>query len=117
MNLSHRAVLDSLKSDIDRVFGQEVIWISQTGTTDTITGTFSFIENDVNTTSKSKTAGQLHVEVITATFCVSPNQCPCEEGDRLEIDGVTYFILPFQKAEFEIVLPLKVTQSTDHNWR
>ena len=117
MNLSHRAVLDELKSNIDKEFGQDVIWISQTGTTDIITGTFSFIERDVNTTSKSKTAGQLHIDVITATFCVSPHHCPCEEGDRLEIDGVSYLILPFQKGEYEIVLPLKITQNKDHNWR
>lgn len=117
MNLSHRAVLATLKSDIDKEFGQDVVWISKTGITSTVTGTFSFIESDVITTSKSKNAGQLHVDVITATFCVSPNQCPCEEGDRLEIDDVSYLILPFQQSEFEIVLPLKVTQNKDHNWR
>lgn len=117
MNLNHRNALDQLKRDIDKEVGQEAIWTSQTGTTDTITGTFSFIESDVNTTSKSKTAGQLHTDVTTATFCVSPTYCPCTEGDRLEIEGESYLVLPFKNAEFEIILPLKITQNKDHNWR
>lgn len=117
MNLRHHADLDALKSDIDELFGIQATWLSKVGQTGTLTGTFSFIEKEIHTHSKAKQAGQIYLDTVIATFCVRPTQCVCEEGDTLQIDGVDYLVLPFHKGEFETVLPLKVTQQKDHNWR
>ncbi|MBJ7539891.1 head-tail joining protein [Marinomonas transparens] len=117
MNLSHRAVLEALKSDVDEEFGQEVIWTSDDGQSEVLTGTFSFVDEEVAAKSKTNKVGQLHVDVVSATFSVEPSACLCKSGDRLDIEGVSYLILPFHQSEFEIVLPLKVTKDKSHSWR
>ena len=117
MNLSHRAALDLLKREIDEEFGEVVVWISQVGQSDNLTGTFSLQDKEVTVKGKTSRNSQFHMDSVTATFAVSPNNLPCKEGDFLEISGIRYVILPFNSDEFSVVLPLKPVQEKDQNWR
>lgn len=117
MNLSHRAVLNELKSDIDEEFGEEAVWISQAGQSARLQGTFSIQDEEVSVGGKSSKSSRLYLDSMTATFSVSPVNLLCKEGDFLEIGGVRYVILPFNFDEFSVVLPLKIAQEKDPNWR
>ena len=118
MNNEHKAFLADLKDSIDAEFGEEAVWLSSNGHTDVVFGTFSLTDKSFKAKSQGKNKqGEITLDVVTATYAMKPDKVKIKEGDRLMINGQTFFVLPFNTGDFETIIPLKLTQNKNHNWR
>jgi len=108
--------LIELKAMIDEEYATEAIWISQSNHQYPVTGIFSLHNKRTTVNSKSKRAGQLEVTHAVAYFSMAPASVQGEKGDQLIVNGVTYFVLPFEAGSFETIIPLKLTENKNHNW-
>lgn len=117
MNPLHKALLTELKKGVDEEFGQSVIVIDEDGSEYPAFGIFSKIEKNIGIKGQSKRVGQLSVDSISATFSILPDSAVIKEGYTLIVDNQRYLVLPFKPRDFEVIIPLKTTETKDHNWR
>lgn len=116
MNQTMYDNLIELKEMLDEEYALEATWISQSNYQYPVTGIFSLHNKRTTVNSKSKHSGQLEITHAVAYFSMAPASVQGKKGDKLIVDGVTYFVLPFEAGTFETIIPLKLTENKNHNW-
>lgn len=108
--------LQQLKADLDEEYGIDATWISQSNYQYPVTGIFSLHNKRTSVSSKGKRLGQLEVAHAVAYFSMAPASVQGKKGDQLVVNGITYFVLPFEPGTFETIISLKLTENKNHNW-
>lgn len=118
MNLTFRADLDELKEVMDEVFGESVLWVSESGGQQSVDGIFNRLDKEVSARpSNQKRESGLSVDYVDATFSVKPDLALMQEGDVLICEGVSYSVLKYKTGKLQAIIPLKVKADKDHSWR
>lgn len=117
MNEKHQSNLEQLKSEMDDEYGIAATWLHESGQTEPAIGIFRLLNKTITIKLKHNSPGLLDVDNAEAFFSMQPDTVKGAKGDRLIINGQNFLVLPFNRGNFETIIPLKSTENKNHNWR